>query len=79
MVKVRFLGTRGHIELTAPSHELHSGILIDDVLFDLGERAYLDLNPSAIFITHLHEDHAFFITDDEVEIDAPIYALTYGK
>ena len=73
-MKVRFLGTRGHIELSAPGHELHSGVLIDDVLFDIGEREYLDLRPAAAFITHLHEDHAFFVNDDETAIDLPLYA-----
>lgn len=73
-MKVRLLGTRGHIEPTAPGHDLHSGVLIDDVLFDLGERTYLDLRPSAAFITHLHEDHAFFVNDDAVEFAMPVYA-----
>jgi ribonuclease BN (tRNA processing enzyme) len=73
-MRVRFLGTRGHIEPTAPGHELHSGVLVDNVLFDLGERAYLELEPTAVFITHLHEDHAFFVDDDEATIDVPVFA-----
>lgn len=73
-MKIRVLGTRGHIEPTAPGHELHSGVLVDDVLFDLGERQYLDLKPSAAFITHLHDDHAFFVDDDEVDIPFPVHA-----
>jgi ribonuclease BN (tRNA processing enzyme) len=73
-MKVRILGTRGHIEPTAPGHALHSGVLIDDVLFDMGEREYLDLRPSASFITHLHEDHAFFVNDEDVAIDLPMFA-----
>jgi ribonuclease BN (tRNA processing enzyme) len=73
-MKIEFLGTRGHIEVSAPGHALHSGLLIDDVLFDVGEREFLERRPSAIFVTHLHEDHAFFINDDEAEIGAPIYA-----
>jgi ribonuclease BN (tRNA processing enzyme) len=47
---------------------------MDDVLFDMGERTYLDLRPSAAFITHLHEDHAFFVNDDAVEFEMPVYA-----
>jgi ribonuclease BN (tRNA processing enzyme) len=73
-MRIEILGTRGHIEASAPGHELHSGVLIDDVLFDLGEREYLDRAPRAVFITHFHEDHAFFVNDDELEIGAPIYA-----
>lgn len=73
-MRVRFLGTRGHIELTAPGHQLHSGILVDDVLFDVGEKAFLELKPSAVFITHLHEDHAFFVNDDEAIIGPTLYA-----
>ncbi len=73
-MRVRVLGTRGHIEPTSPGHDLHSGVLIDNILFDLGERSYLDLRPSAAFITHLHEDHAFFINDDEIDIEIPVYA-----
>jgi len=73
-MRVEVLGTRGHIESSAPRHMLHSGVLMDDVLFDLGERQYLDRSPSAVFITHFHEDHAFFVNDDGAEIGVPMYA-----
>ena len=73
-MRVEVLGTRGHIEASAPRHMLHSGVLMDDVLFDLGERQYLDRSPSAVFITHFHEDHAFFVNDDGAEIGVPMYA-----
>jgi len=73
-MRVQILGTRGHIEATAPGHQLHAGVLIDDVLFDLGERQYLDLKPRVVFITHLHEDHAFFVNDPEARPEPPIYA-----
>lgn len=73
-MRVEVLGTRGHIQVSAPGHERHSGVLIDDVLFDLGEREYLDRSPRVIFITHFHEDHAFFVNDDEIEIGVPVYA-----
>lgn len=72
-MRIEILGTRGHIEASAPGHERHSGVLMDDVLFDLGEREYLDRSPRAVFITHFHEDHAFFV-NDEAEIDVPLYA-----
>ena len=61
---VTILGTRGEVEESAPSHSRHSGILIDEtLLFDLGEKEFLDRQPEQVFITHLHPDHAFFITD----------------
>jgi ribonuclease BN (tRNA processing enzyme) len=71
-LRVEILGTRAHIDVSAPGHALHSGILIDDVLFDLGEREYLERRPTAIFITHFHEDHAFFVNED-VDLDVPLY------
>lgn len=72
-MRIEILGTRGHIEVSAPRHELHSGVLMDDVLFDLGERRYLDRSPRAVFITHFHEDHAFFLNEDG-DIGVPMYA-----
>ncbi len=71
------LGTRGEIEASAPYHARHSGILIDDtLLFDLGEKEFLDYNPSYIFITHLHPDHAYFVRSGTSipETNAIIYA-----
>jgi len=58
-MSLKVLGTRGEIEETSKKHKKHSGILIDDVLFDLGEPIYLDLHPKAIFLSHLHPDHYF--------------------
>ncbi len=61
-MNLKILGTRGEVKESAPRHSKHSGILIDgQILLDLGEREYLDYRPKAIFITHLHPDHAFFI------------------
>jgi ribonuclease BN (tRNA processing enzyme) len=66
------LGTRGEVEESAPSHSRHSGMLIDrTLLFDIGEKEYLGLRPARIFITHLHPDHAFFITDP-APVDVPV-------
>jgi len=74
-VRIRILGTRGEIEEYSKFHKKHSGILIDNLLFDIGEKEYLKYNPKTIFITHLHPDHAYFVEDkEELDIDIPIYA-----
>jgi ribonuclease BN (tRNA processing enzyme) len=71
---LEILGTRGEIEESAPWHRRHSGVLVDNrLLLDLGEREYLDLHPELVAITHLHPDHAFFITQDG-SIDIPLFA-----
>jgi ribonuclease BN (tRNA processing enzyme) len=73
-VNLKILGTRGEVKESAPRHSKHSGVLIDgQILLDLGEKEYLDYQPKAVFITHLHPDHAFFIKEP-AQIDVPIYA-----
>lgn len=73
-MRIKILGTRGEIKLSAPSYSNHSGVLIDDVLMlDLGEKKYLDYKPHWIFLTHLHPDHAAFIVDP-FTTDIPVYA-----
>jgi ribonuclease BN (tRNA processing enzyme) len=73
-VNLKILGTRGEVKESAPRHSKHSGVLIDgQILLDLGEKEYLDYRPKAVFITHLHPDHAFFIKET-AKIDIPIYA-----
>lgn len=45
-------------------------------MFDLGERRYLKYRPRAIFITHLHPDHAFFVRggqEEEIGSEAEIF------
>lgn len=65
-MKITILGTRGEIEATAPRHSKHSGVLVDDLLlFDVGEPVFLERNPDAVFITHLHLDHAYFTRHHE--------------
>lgn len=76
-MRIRILGTRGEIEQTAPYHSRHSGVLIDGgLLVDCGEREFLDLGPTAVIITHLHPDHAYFVRAGAERPPAglPIYA-----
>jgi ribonuclease BN (tRNA processing enzyme) len=73
-MKIKVLGTRGEIEETAPRHSRHSGLLVDGrLLFDLGEREFLDTRPWSVFITHLHPDHAFFVRK-LTPLGVPVYA-----
>jgi ribonuclease BN (tRNA processing enzyme) len=72
---IKILGTRGEIALSAPGHTKHSGVLIDNkILLDIGESEYLAYNPTAILITHLHPDHAFFLRGKESNFNMPVYA-----
>jgi glyoxylase-like metal-dependent hydrolase (beta-lactamase superfamily II) len=72
-VRVKILGTRGNIEVSAPGRIKHSGILVDDrLLLDAGEKEYLKYRPRWIFITHLHSDH-MALDAGEIPTDVPIY------
>lgn len=74
-MRVQILGTRGEISASAPRHRLHSGILVDGkVICDLGERAFLRFKPLAIFLTHLHPDHAAFVREPFEVKRIPVYA-----
>ncbi|MEA2069764.1 MAG: MBL fold metallo-hydrolase [Asgard group archaeon] len=81
-MKIEFLGTRGNVEPSAPCHSKHSGLLVDQkYLFDIGEKVFLERKPEAIFITHLHPDHAFFVESSEKKLsyNKPIYAPEQHK
>jgi phosphoribosyl 1,2-cyclic phosphodiesterase len=64
-VKLRFLGTRGEIDLRSPQHRLHSSLLVvyrrTSLMIDFGldwlERPP-GLEPRALLLTHAHPDHA---------------------
>lgn len=73
---INILGTRGEIKIDKPGFQKHSGILIDKkILLDLGEKEFLDHQPRIIFITHLHPDHAFFISGKEnINVQPTVYA-----
>ena len=74
-MQIKVLGTRGEIESSSPRHTKHSGVLVDNILlFDLGEEEFLNYNPKSVFITHLHPDHAFFITGNKLNTHIPVYA-----
>jgi ribonuclease BN (tRNA processing enzyme) len=78
-MRVKILGTRGEIGSTAPWHSRHSGVLVNGrVMFDLGEEEFLALKPEAVFITHLHPDHAYFVRGygrrQVVAVSPPVYA-----
>lgn len=61
-MKIKILGTRGEIKSSCAYHCRHSGVLIDNtLLFDLGEKEFLQYKPKYIFLTHFHTDHAFFL------------------
>ena len=71
---IRILGTRGEVEPSLPYHSKHSGVLVNrTVLLDLGEEEFLNWKPTSVFITHLHPDHAFFVTKP-AKIEVPVYA-----
>lgn len=71
-MKVHFLGTKANIKTTKPYHALHSGILIDDrLMFDLGERDFLEYYFDYLFFTHFHPDHAYFVEEKE-NFEAPV-------
>lgn len=74
---IKILGTRGEVEHSAPYHSRRSGVLIDQtLLIDIGEPEYLEYEPKAILITHLHPDHAYFIrsNSDNFTKAIPVYA-----
>jgi ribonuclease BN (tRNA processing enzyme) len=78
-MKIKILGTRGEVEPKSPYHSRHSGVLIDNkILLDLGEKEFLKYKPAAVFITHLHPDHAYFIKE-LLETNIPIYAPEKSK
>lgn len=75
---MKILGTRGEVEEYSAAHKKHSGILVHQVLFDCGEKEFLDHKPKAIFISHLHPDHAYWVKTKEEMPQVPIWAPELG-
>ena len=77
-MKVTFLGTRGYIKPSSPSHRMHASTMFAyrgrKVMIDCGETwidRIADLKPDAIVITHAHPDHAFGL---KLGSPCPVYA-----
>lgn len=71
-MRLEFLGVRGEIESKLPNYEFHSGILVDDsLLLDFGEMSFLYRRPKWILLSHLHPDHAAFITHPPLPPNTP--------
>jgi glyoxylase-like metal-dependent hydrolase (beta-lactamase superfamily II) len=75
-MKLKILGTIGNIPIKIPGHEKHSGVLINnELLVDIGEEEYLEYKPKFIIISHLHPDHAFFVTGRKIlKTGIPVFA-----
>ncbi len=76
LMELVILGSIGEIQVCDELHQKRSGVLVDNrLLFDLGEPEYLRTNPEAVFITHIHPDHAYFIREATlINTDIPMYA-----
>jgi len=73
------LGSRGEVDHSAPYHSRHSGLLIDStLLIDLGEEEFLEHNPEAVLLTHLHPDHAYFVRDSKIKQECPFGLPVYA-
>lgn len=73
------LGTRGEVPMDVARHRNHSGVLVGGkLLFDCGEEKYLTQKLKAIFITHLHPDHATFVRKSSLIPKVPTYAPEKG-
>ena len=63
---LKFLGTKGYIDISSKRHKMHTSLLIlhknKKFMIDCGEgweRKLKKINPDYIIITHAHPDHAF--------------------
>lgn len=79
VMKLTFLGTRGHIDASTWRHRYYTSLLVEylgrRVMVDCGEgweKRWARLKPEAIVITHPHPDHAFALR--EPVPPCPVYA-----
>jgi phosphoribosyl 1,2-cyclic phosphodiesterase len=77
-MKLEFLGTRGYIDVRTSRHRMHASCRVSagagGVMIDCGEDwlGHIErANPSAIFITHGHPDHAWGLKEGA---PCPVYA-----
>ncbi len=77
-MKLRFLGTRGYIDVKSRRHRRHSALLVGyrnaRVVIDWGidwANRFGCIAPDAIFLTHAHPDHAFGL---KAGAPCPVYA-----
>jgi len=89
MAALIFLGTKGEIEESSPTHQYHSSLLVSAsgtrLVIDYGilrKYSLEELKPDAILITHAHPDHYVWLKEN-VKTDVPIYltqaTYDYGR
>lgn len=77
-MKLKFIGTRGYIEMSNPRHRMHTALLIEHrrhrTMIDCGEDwlgHIEEIAPHEIILTHAHPDHAFGLARGA---PCPVYA-----
>jgi len=72
-MKITILGVKGEIEESKPEHEKQSGILLDNLLIDLGEFHNIEeLDFDFLIISHGHDDHIKGLAGKTIEV--PVFS-----